>query len=95
MEAKEAKDAMGNSPEIGDRVVVAISTSISNAILALGTIKDLICTKKQVKADVVMDTNRSGLNVPWHLNVIFSPISTKIIIINKCDRLNNTSKELN
>ena len=93
MEAKEAQDVMGNSPEIGDRVIVAVSTSTTNATLVLGTIKDLICTKKQVRADVVMDTNRSGLNVPWHLNILFSPISTKVIIINKCNRLNNTSNE--
>lgn len=91
MEAKEAKDVMGNSPEIGDRVIIAVSTSTTNATLVLGTIKDLICTKKQVKADVVMDTART--NVPWHLNVIFSPVSTKVIIINKCNRLNNASNE--
>lgn len=91
MEAKEAKDVMGNSPEIGDRVIIAVSTSTTNATLVLGTIKDLICIKKQVKADVVMDTTRT--NVPWHLNVIFSPVSTKVIIINKCNRLNNASNE--
>lgn len=81
MTKEQAKDKVGNSPEVGDIVAIAVSTSTRNAEQLIGEITELVCTDKQVKATVKVINSAS-----WYtdtINIVFNPWSTKTLILNK------------